>query len=78
MRVVLALGRVAFDAYLRLVRERGVHFPRLEPRHGDCYTLSPGLPVLAFSYHPSRQNTQTGRLTTDMLDALFDRLKSFL
>ena len=78
VRVVLALGRVAFDGYLRLLRARGVDVPRLRPRHGECYTLSPNLPVLAFSYHPSRQNTQTGRLTTDMLDSLFTRVKQML
>ena len=78
VRVVLALGRVAFDGYLRLLRARGVDVPRLRPRHGECYILSPNLPVLAFSYHPSRQNTQTGRLTTDMLDSLFTRVKQML
>jgi uracil-DNA glycosylase family 4 len=75
VQVVLTLGRVAFDGYIRVLRERGVDVPSLTPRHGECYTLSPGLPVLAFSYHPSRQNTQTGRLTTAMLDSLFERVK---
>ena len=78
VRVVLALGRVAFDAYLRLLRERSLEAPRLEPQHGECYPLAPGLPMLAFSYHPSRQNTQTGRLTAVMLDTLFEKIKTYL
>jgi uracil-DNA glycosylase family 4 len=78
VKVVLALGHTAFNGYLRLLREKGITVPRLKPQHGDCYSLDSGLPVLAFSYHPSRQNTQTGRLTNDMLDDLFDRVKKFM
>ncbi len=78
VRVVLALGHLAFDAYLRLLRERGMALPRLTPQHGECYSLAPNMPILAFSYHPSQQNTQTGRLTADMLDALFERIKTYL
>lgn len=78
VRVVLALGRVAFDSYLRLLRERGVCVPRIDPRHGDVYSLAHDLPLVAFSYHPSQQNTQTGRLTTEMLDALFERIRKCL
>jgi uracil-DNA glycosylase len=74
VRVVLTLGRLAFDGYLRLLRERGVAVPRLIPRHGELYQLDSALPVLAFSYHPSRQNTQTGRLTGQMLDQVFQRV----
>lgn len=73
LRVVLALGQIAFDAYLRTLRQqqhgtdllslRGLRF-----RHGQVLHLHPPLPVLITSYHPSRQNTQTGRLTAGMLD----------
>ncbi len=78
VQVVLTLGRVAFDAYLRLLRDREIDVPRLTPKHGECYRIAPGLPILAFSYHPSQQNTQTGRLTMDMLDMLFERIKVYL
>ena len=78
VRVVLALGRVAFDGYVRLIRERGVAVPRLTPRHGELYAMQAGLPALAFSYHPSRQNTQTGRLTAAMLDQVFQRVLPLL
>ncbi|HID87338.1 MAG TPA: uracil-DNA glycosylase [Anaerolineae bacterium] len=71
VRVVVALGRVAFDGYLRLLREQGVALPRLAFRHGGCYRFEPPLPTLVASYHPSRQNTQTGRLTEAMLDEVF-------
>lgn len=71
VRVVVALGRVAFDGYLRLLREQGVLVPRLTFAHAARYPFDPPLPTLIASYHPSRQNTQTGRLTEAMLDAVF-------
>jgi len=78
VRVVLTLGRIAFEEYLALLRDQGVDVPRLTFRHGACYTFEPPLPTLVASYHPSRQNTQTGRLTPAMLDAVFDRVRELL
>ena len=78
VRVVLALGRIAFNGYLALLRERGVDAPRLPFRHGACYQFEPPLPTLAVSYHPSRQNTQTGRLTEAMLDEVFEQIRELL
>ncbi len=78
VRVVLALGRIAFDGYLRLLRERGADVPRLLFRHGACYEFEPPLPTLVVSYHPSRQNTQTGRLTEVMLDEVFGQIRELL
>ena len=78
VEVVLALGHVAFSSCLRLYEARGVDVPAIKPVHGECYQIAPGLPWLAFSYHPSRQNTQTGRLTPGMLDALFAEVKTHL
>ena len=78
VRVVLALGRIAFDGYLALLRDRGVEVPRLAFRHGACYKFEPPLPTLVVSYHPSRQNTQTGRLTQAMLDAVFEQILQLL
>ena len=66
-KVVLVLGRIAFDGYRHLLRERGVAIPRLTFAHGAKFIFEPPLPVLLVSYHPSRQNTQTGRLTDTML-----------
>jgi uracil-DNA glycosylase family 4 len=78
VKVVVALGRVAFDGYLRMLREEGADLPRLAFRHSGCYRLDPSLPTLVASYHPSRQNTQTGRLTEAMLDEVFARVRELL
>jgi uracil-DNA glycosylase family 4 len=69
--VVVALGGIAFDACWRLLVERGAP-PRPRPifEHGAQYRLA-GVPTLLASYHPSRQNTHTGRLTPAMLRAVF-------
>jgi uracil-DNA glycosylase family 4 len=69
-RVVVALGKVAFDACLSVMKQRGKierasEFPF---RHGALHNLKP---ALLCSYHPSQQNTSTGRLTQEMLDGIF-------
>jgi uracil-DNA glycosylase len=78
LRVVLALGHVAFDGYLRLLSEQGHDLPEVEFEHGQMVELSPSLPILAMSYHPSRQNTQTGLLTLEMFDAVFEKIQAIL
>jgi uracil-DNA glycosylase family 4 len=65
--VVLTLGRLAFQHYLKLYGPG----QKLEFRHGAVYHLGPGKPVLVASYHPSRQNTQTGKLKWDQWLAVF-------
>jgi uracil-DNA glycosylase family 4 len=72
VRVVIALGRIGFDAYLRARLATGAPAIRPGPRfaHGAAIELAPGLTLLA-SYHPSRQNTQTGKLTWSMFEAVF-------
>jgi len=72
IRVVVALGKIAFDAYLTVCRDTGVDLPRPRPAFGHraTYALPHGVTLIA-SYHPSRQNTQTGRLTRPMFDAVF-------
>ncbi len=77
-RVVLALGRIAFDGYLDLLRGQGVEVGRPAFGHGVCYRFSPPLPALVGSYHPSRQNTQTGRLTAAMLDEVFAQVRDMI
>ncbi len=71
---VLALGAVAWDAALGALGRAGFHVPRPRPRfaHGAELRLGGAPPVLA-SYHVSRQNTQTGRLTPAMFDAVLRR-----
>jgi uracil-DNA glycosylase family 4 len=72
LRVVVALGRIAFDACLSVFGDRGATVkPRPAFGHGLVHHLGPGQPALVASYHPSRQNTNTGRLTPAMFDAVF-------
>jgi uracil-DNA glycosylase len=78
VRVVLVLGRIAFDGYRRLLRQRGVDLPTMDFFHGACYTSPSSLPALVASYHPSRQNTNTGRLTNAMLDDVFGQISALL
>jgi uracil-DNA glycosylase family 4 len=73
LEAVVALGRIAFDTYLSILRDRGAIRRRSEFRfgHGAAYTPVPGGPLLVASYHPSQQNTQTGKLTAEMLRDVF-------
>jgi uracil-DNA glycosylase len=68
--VVVALGRVAFDTCLTVF---GAVKTRFAFAHDRQYELGPGLPALIASYHPSQQNTATGRLTPSMLRDVFRR-----
>lgn len=71
IRVIVCLGRIGFDAAWRLLASRGIVLrPRPAFAHGALYTAK-GLTVIA-SYHPSRQNTNTGKLTPEMLGSVFD------
>lgn len=82
LRVVLALGQMAFDGCLRLLRDEGYEVPRLQFSHGAHYPLNgPNTTKqihLLVAYHPSRQNTQTGKLTPEMLDTVFELARSLL
>jgi uracil-DNA glycosylase family 4 len=74
LRAVLALGAVAWNAVLGHLARCGRAVPRPRPRfaHGAELRL-PGAPLLVGSYHVSRQNTQTGRLTAAMFDGVLAR-----
>jgi len=110
VRAVLALGRIAFDTYLKLVSQRSAGLPaksgtgqpgtkrsagpacgtgrlhapcgpeghRYTFAHGASYRLPDGLPRLFASYHPSQQNTQTGRLTAAMFRHVLEDIREFL
>ncbi len=67
VRVVLCLGTFAWDGALRVLRMLG-HVPRRKPRFGHGAEAVVGPYTLIGSYHPSQQNTFTGRLTEAMLD----------
>src|SRR5689334_15368577 len=76
-RAVLALGAIAFHTYLRLLLKQG----RIDSvgsyafSHGAEFNLPGDLPYLFASYHPSQQNTQTGKLTPAMFDAVLRRIR---
>ena len=76
MRVVVTLGRIAHDAWLRAAGWWGRLAPAARPkfRHGAVTRLPDGT-ILIASYHPSRQNTNTGRLTRRMWYAIFRRVR---
>jgi len=76
-RVFLALGAIAFATVLGFARRSGIALPSPAPRfaHGAHFTLGPF--ALVASYHVSQQNTQTGRLTPRMFDAILARAKKF-
>ena len=76
LRVVVCLGRIAFDGLLAWAQRSGELISRsgYTFRHGAEYTLPGGLVVIA-SYHPSLQNTNTGRLTRPMFLSIFERAR---
>jgi uracil-DNA glycosylase family 4 len=76
VRVLVALGKIGFDALLRALAERGVAVPTPRPVFGHGVEYWVGRYALLGSYHPSRQNTQTGRLTAEMLDAVLARARA--
>jgi uracil-DNA glycosylase family 4 len=77
VKVVVALGKIAFDAYLAHLKRVGL----IESKagmvfgHARRYPLSNGVTLLA-SYHPSNQNTATGKLTATMFEGIFDEAKA--
>ncbi len=75
LRAVVVLGRIAFDAYMRLVSQQRGEPVRLPFQHGARYPLEEGTPTLFVSYHPSPRNHNTGRLTESSLIALLERVK---
>ncbi len=76
--VVVALGKIAFDAYLQLLRRNGVAIrPRPAFGHGVAHALPNGQTLLG-CYHPSRQNTNTGKLTAQMMNDVFLRARAQL
>jgi uracil-DNA glycosylase len=78
--IVVCLGAIAWRAVLRVLRDRGTALPRPLPRfgHGVEVRLAATRAVLLASYHPSRQNTFTGRLTRSMLRSVFLRARRLL
>jgi len=76
VRVVLTLGRLAFDKYLRHAKIERNRRPTF--KHGALHRLAQDAPLLVTSYHPSRQNTQTGRLKWNMWLKVFENIRKEL
>jgi uracil-DNA glycosylase family 4 len=79
-KAVLALGKIAWDAYLEILKQRGVIASRALYKfaHGAECEVRPGSPRLFGIYHPSQQNTQTGRVTPAMYASVLRRIRHFL
>jgi uracil-DNA glycosylase family 4 len=80
VRLVVALGSIALDAYLSVLQDRGsipfrstFHFA-----HGALFPMPPQGPPILASYHPSQQNTSTKRLTAEMLKDIFLRARQLI
>lgn len=76
LKVVVALGKIGFEAYLNSVRRQGFAIVKKDYVFGHSaeYTIPNGMILLA-SYHPSNQNTATGKLTQKMFTGIFQRAK---
>lgn len=79
-KAILALGKIAWDAYLDILKQRGVIASRAPYKfaHGAETEVAPETPRLFGVYHPSQQNTQTGRVTPAMYAVVLSRLRRFL
>ena len=77
VKVVVALGKIAFDQYLEVLKARGAIRSRAAFAfgHNRQFVTAPGQPLLISSYHPSQQNTSTGKLTEKMLLEVFRRAR---
>jgi uracil-DNA glycosylase len=79
-RAVLALGSIALNAYLDLLKGQGLIVSRaaFPFAHGAMFTLPGDLPRIFAAYHPSQQNTQTGRVTKAMFASVLKKIRKFL
>src|SRR5580698_10437235 len=76
VKVVVALGKIGFDAYLSMLKRKGLIRNRGGYVFGHCVSYSmPNEVVLLASYHPSNQNTATGKLTAPMFEQIFRQAK---
>ena len=78
VKVVVALGKIAWDAWLKLLTMNGETLPRPRPAFGHGATWTHERIMLVGAYHPSRQNTNTGKLTPRMYDEVFAAVRQSL
>ena len=77
VQVFIPLGQVAFSQLLKNLRRKGLTLPALKFGHGQVYPLPEGRTIIA-SYHPSQQNTFTGKLTREMFYRVFKQAQQHL
>jgi uracil-DNA glycosylase family 4 len=79
VKVVIALGKIAFDSFLAAYQENGGAVPKPRPKfgHGVAFELADGIRLIC-SYHPSQQNTFTGKLTQSMFQSIFQQARAAL
>ena len=79
LQVVIVLGKIAFDSFLAAFRATGGSLPKPQPKfgHGAAFHLTGGLRLIC-SYHPSQQNTFTGKLTRPMFQSIFTAARASL
>jgi uracil-DNA glycosylase len=77
--VVVVLGKIAFDSFLKAYKKAAKTIPNPRPKfeHGIATVLPDGVTLIC-SYHPSQQNTFTGKLTQPMFYSVFDQAKALL
>ena len=75
---IVALGRIAFDNLIKIYSERNTAIPHFKFTHSGYYQLGVKLPWMIASFHPSQQNTQTGRLTVGMFDSIWQKTRLLL
>jgi uracil-DNA glycosylase family 4 len=75
LTLIVVLGRIAFDQVRVIYQGFGKHSINGQFKHGSVFSLGEGMPDLLASYHPSRQNTQTGRLTEPMFASIWERAR---
>lgn len=78
VQVIVALGGLAFDQVIRIGRSQGLAVERPKPKFGHGVETFVGNRTLVASFHPSQQNTFTGRLTEPMLDTVFIRVRELV
>ena len=79
LRVVIVLGKIAFDSFIAAYQKTGGTVARPRPKygHGKIYRLASGVALIC-SYHPSQQNTFTGKLTVEMFQSVFDSARRMI
>jgi uracil-DNA glycosylase family 4 len=79
LAVIVALGSFAWENLFRVLAELGVELPTRRPAFGHCAQVElPEGPTLIASYHPSQQNTFTGKLTEEMFDRVWSRARELV